>query len=446
MYFNKIMWAACLACIIIATPACLDSGTTIELSDDATLAGLTFAENDSIPYLETAVFTVVDSCNLVYNEDSLPYQTRIDSVFPTFIFNYPSSGAILYCGDDTIILTGSDTVDFSVQPVRLLNYAADGVTTMWYNIYVNVHQVDPDLYVWEQRNSGIYTHAGSNQKAVWFNEQLHLFVGSGLNNYLYTSTDGSTWTLISSQLTGLPATNDFRHMVLHDSNLFLTTDETLYKSTNGGITWTTIDMSASAYVFTSLLMSFNDKLWAIIREKATDTHYFASTTDGTTWTKGSETPTGFPISDFASVTFLTRTNTPKALVMGGYTVENKPVNTRWTTENGNYWVNLSIEEPTFGSLAGSSLINYDDKLLLFGGTDEDGKLMTSYILETTDEGLNWVVPDTASNYMPEDFELRTNQSVVVDETDKRIYIIGGHSQLQIFTDVWTGKVNHAYWE
>ena len=84
--------------------------------------------------------------------------------------------------------------------------------------------------------------------------------------------------------------------------------------------------------------------------------------------------------------------------------------------------------------------------MLFGGTDQDGKLMTSYILETTDEGLNWVAPDSTANSMPEDFALRTNQSVVVNEADKRIYIIGGQSQYQVFTDAWSGKVNHAYWE
>lgn len=446
MNFDKIIRMICLACVIITLPACLkDKEEETEPSNDPTLASLTFAANDSIPHLDEAVFTIVNDSNLVYNPDSLPYQTRIDSVFPTFTFNAPSGGAILYCGDDTIILTGSDTVDFSIQPVRLLNYAANGIDTMWYNIYVNVHQVDPDLYVWKQQTPEIYTHAGSNQKAIWFNDALYLFVSSGISNYLYTSEDGTTWQPLANQLTGLPSNNDFRHMVPYGNKLFMTTENTLYMSENG-TEWTSIDMSGNPFIFTSLLMDFDGKLWAIVREKETGAHYFAWTTDGITWEQGTETPDGFPVSDFAGITFLSRTNTPKALIMGGYSVNNKPVNTRWTTENGEYWINLSIEQPSFGSLAGASLINYDDKLLLFGGTDQNGELITSYILETTDEGLNWVAPDTTSNAMPDNFELRTNQSVVVNEADKRIYIIGGQSQYRIFSDVWTGKVNHAYWE
>ena len=443
---DKIMRMICLACIVITLPACLkNKEKDTELSDDPTLASLTFAANDSIPHLDEAVFTIVNDSNLVYNPDSLPYQTRIDSVFPTFTFNAPSGGAILYCGDDTIVLTGNDTVDFSIQPVRLLNYAANGIDTMWYSIYVNVHQVNPDLYVWEQRNPKIYTHAGSNQKAIWFNDALYLFVSSGINNYLYTSADGSTWQQAADKFNGLPTYNNFKQLVPYDNKLYMATETTIYRSENG-IDWTSIDMSANPFIFTSLLMDFDGKLWGIIQEKQSKEYYFAHTTDGTTWEQGAATPAGFPISDFACVTFTSRTKTPKALVLGGYSADNTPLNKRWTTENGNYWINLSIEQPSFGSLAGASLINYDGKLLLFGGTDQNGKLMSSYVLETTDEGLNWVAPDSTANSMPEDFALRTNQSVVVNEADKRIYIIGGQSQYQVFTDAWSGKVNHAYWE
>lgn len=440
MYIKKISWLIFLSLIIISLPACLNGNDDDdEVSDDPTLASLSFGENDSIPNLEDAVFTIDDDNRLVYNEDSLPFQTRIDSVFPTFTFNNPSAGAILYCGDDTIVLTGSDTVDFSKQPIRLLNYAENGIDTIWYTIHVNVHQVDPELYVWNKLNEEIYTHEGSNQKAIWFNEKIYLFVSSGLNNYLYTSSNGDIWTKESTP-SGLPEYNDFHYMVEYNGTLYLVQGINLYTSTNG-VQWTAHDMSGSDFSFINLLFAFNEQLWGIVQSNTDNTYHFAYTANGTAWTIGTELPENFPINDFAAISFLSRTNRPKALVMGGYSAENGTLNTRWTTEDGAYWINFSIEQPSFGSLAGAAIVSYNDKLLIFGGVDSNNHLIESHLLETLDEGLNWLVPDTASNVMPVDYALRTRQSAIVNESDHRIYIVGGQTRTEVFKDIWTGKVN-----
>ena len=54
-------------------------------SNDPKFKSLRFAKNSRIPHLEKAVFTLSND-TLIQNVDSLPFQTRIDSVFPTFTF------------------------------------------------------------------------------------------------------------------------------------------------------------------------------------------------------------------------------------------------------------------------------------------------------------------------------------------------------------------------
>ena len=77
---------------IIILSSCLDTTTPTTSSSDASFVSLTLAGNDSV---KTAKFTLDGDGVTITNVDSLPYGTRIDSVYPSFSFK-SSSKAVLH--------------------------------------------------------------------------------------------------------------------------------------------------------------------------------------------------------------------------------------------------------------------------------------------------------------------------------------------------------------
>jgi hypothetical protein len=160
-------------------------------------------------------------------------------------------------------------------------------------------------------------------------------------------------------------------------------------------------------------------------------------------------PSTFPIGEFAALSFDSSSERPRAMIVGGHTADGQVVNDRWSleyvAESGYRLKNFSISQPTFESLTGISIIQYDNHLMMFGGINND-LTWRSDILYSDDEGMNWYVPDTANNQLPSTYTAeRYNQSVLVDTLDN-IYIIGGQSNTQSFSDVYRGFLNSAKWK
>jgi len=459
MKFNSIRLILIFSSVVFLS-SCLGTTDVTSYSTNPSFSSLTFAANDSIPYLSTAAFTLeYDSQvgdSVIVNLDSLPFNTRIDSVYPTFTFKSSTFAYIIYTNtSDTVHITGTDTIDFSM-PMKVRNYAADTTFHRDYVVKVNVHKVEPKLYVWQKINSGIYSHSGGFQKTVLFNDTLFLYVNSGVKNYLYTSVDGYTWN--SEIVTGLPAYNPLRSVVEYSGSLYLTDDDgTNLYYTSDGFTWNKSATATSEYIFKSLLYDFNGKLWAVTQSK-TDQQYYFRSYDGTTWSNPMSSdviPQNFPVQDFTALSFSTRNGKPKVLVLGGYLPDNTYSKHSWSSENNTNWFDFSNENHSLDTLAaGASIIAYDNKLLLFGMRN-DLERSVAPLKESTDEGLSWQTPDSVYNYLPDTYNQRSYQSVIVYkpriysksdtkqqiEESNRIFIIGGKNGQNIFSDVWTGKLN-----
>ena len=171
--------------------SCLEGSQDITApSNDPKFKSLSFAKNSKIPHLEKAVFTLSND-TLIQNIDSLPFRTRVDSVFPTFTFASSSGAYLVYKDvqnkDSLRMLTGKDTVDFS-RPLHLKNISSDGSSNASYLIKVNVHQVEPELYLWKQLQSNLpVLPASENQHALIFGKSVFLYVSNGSAIRLFTS-------------------------------------------------------------------------------------------------------------------------------------------------------------------------------------------------------------------------------------------------------------------
>lgn len=441
---------------VVVMSSCLWEDDERELSTNPNFYSLKFAKNDSIPNLETAVFSLeyddILKDSIIVNLDSLPYLTRIDSVNPTFTF---MSTAVSYLilkdslgtGTDTIALTGKDTVDFT-RVVSVLNYAEDQKANRTYPIKVNVHQVRPELFHWTRMNPAVYSHSGSIQKTVMFNNRFHFFASSGFNNHLYTSADGVNWTPVVLQ--GLPRDIvDLRSITIFNNALFYVHENgELYSSPDGSL-WAKVPADAGTHTFVNLLFVLEGKLWATVRNTISGNHYFATSTGGVFWQVGEPIPGNFPVGDFASLAFASRTNKPKAIVLGGYSATGNLLRNAWSVQrniNNEYkWVDFSLENTSLVSLAGASLVSYDDKLLLFGGMDADDRVIDPFYMESIDEGLTWRGMDTTYNVLYDEqlnvrYQPRSYQSVVYEPSSKSIFLFGGRTT-QVYSDVWRGKLN-----
>jgi len=445
--------------VIVLLSSCLGTNDPTTYSDNPTFVSLKFAENDSIPNLEDAVFTLeLDGADsVIVNLDSLPYQTRIDSVYPTFSFK-STGGTLLYYSDGTTkALTGTDTIDFRYV-VKIKNTALDldSLHSRVYPIKVNVHQVEPELYVWNKVSDNLDSHGAVHQKAV-YNESIYYFVNNNSESYLYVSSDGYNWEP-EKTVTGLPADVTFKDLTVFDKKYYLTSGDNKIYSSVDGISWSVKQLND--YEFKSLLFSMSSKLWAVVQSDADNTKHFASSEDAITWAVDLQTdfPSNFPVSDFIAHSFFSRTGKAKALVVGGVDADGNTLHTNWNTENGKYWRDFSVENKTLDTLsAGGSIISYDDKLLVFG--KRNNVVDSAYYKMSKDEGLTWEIPDTTYTYnvLPEDYKARNYISAIVfnpmtynkkttytlDQVrnSNRIFLLGGVSKTQSLSDVWTVKLN-----
>ena len=435
--------------------SCLGTNDEVQVSsNDAHFISLKFSKNDSVPNLEKAVFSIyydeLSGDSVIVNLDSLPFQTRIDSVIPRFVFASTSTAYLVYKdidGNDslyTLNITGTDTIDFTV-PMRVRNISLDKKNTLEYGIKVNVHQVEPELYVWKQLSDGLLNNNyASNQHALSFNNTIYCYLNTGVNNYLYTApmSDYANWTNRSDMLTGLPTSSiTLRHMQVFNNTLYLFSDNNKIYSSSNGETWSGVQFPNAGYTTVELLFVFLNKMWGIVQETGTQKYYMAYTANGVDWTvDDNEIADDFPIEQYTTLSFKTRLGLSKAIVVGGERrAATSPYPFVWSTEDGTRWVSFARQNQENQSITGASIILYDGKLLMFHGTD-------NHITQSVNEGYSWTAMDTTYTKLPENYYLRNFQSVFVNENDKRIFIIGGKDASRVFTDVWTGKLNRLNWE
>ena len=181
--------------ILIGLAGCDDKTSTTTKSSVAQLTAFSFTANSKYPGLAAASFKVEERLDtgLVHNLDSIMYGTPLDSVVPKFTFAATPGSAVMQTPDTTIVLGGSDTINFEKQPLYLTVKSQDGKSTKVYELRAYVHQVDPDLYHWEQLCPQVLTD-NSEQRVVALGNRFVLVSNNGFRTSVYISADGITWS------------------------------------------------------------------------------------------------------------------------------------------------------------------------------------------------------------------------------------------------------------
>lgn len=437
--------------------SCDDSSTTVETSSETRVNTFTFYKDTANLGLTEATYKIehLADTGLIYCTDSLRFGTRLDSVVPYITYKATPASATYFLPDTTVVSTGADTLDFSQGPIYLLVKASDMVEDhkRWYRIKLFVHQADPNLFVWKQMTDHIFDPQICEMKAFSVEDTIALFVNNGFSTNIYQSQDGATWERATSPV-GLPTPCQVRDILQHGDTMYYVANNKLYTSLN--LTdWTETDLSNREFDLVNMLVVFDNQSWCILQNKFTKQLFLGTIADNDILPasnirglEGNVLPKNFPISDFAALPFQSSSERPRAMIVGGRTIDGRAVNTRWNLEYessaGYRMVDFSIEQPSFNSLTGISIVQYNNRLMMFGGLDNDLE-WRSDMLYSDDEGMNWYAPDTTENQLPRTYTARQNQTVVVDK-QQNIYIIGGQSFTETYSDVYRGYLNELKWE
>ncbi|HRS68462.1 MAG TPA: DUF6242 domain-containing protein, partial [Paludibacteraceae bacterium] len=115
---QKILIVLLIITAIFAS-SCTKTEDTTPASSNTTITKFSL-KSASTNGLSKATFTIDNDNNLIYNVDSLPYLSDVDSLIPS-IFGGTLSAIYL---NDTIRYTGKDTLDFR-NPIKITTIATD---------------------------------------------------------------------------------------------------------------------------------------------------------------------------------------------------------------------------------------------------------------------------------------------------------------------------------
>lgn len=440
-----------IALLTIGLCSCDNSSEQTTPSSVAQLSAFSFASNDSMPGLGAAVFTVEERLDtgLVWNKDSILYGTNLTLVVPQFSYAATPGAAWLTMPDTTCALTGYDTLDFSKGPIYLSIRSQDKANTKTYEIRPSVHQVDPDLYSWSQLTESMYgadTYASDEleQRVVELGTDFVLLSSNGFSLRADRSEDGEHWTKVDGDLAGLPAGTKVRQIVSSADMLFYAQDSSVYTSTDA-VSWTA---HKTAYRVITALLYWNQRIWILTED--TEGYELATWKDGVLTLSGLRPQGDFPVSDFASVAFRNTSLRERAMIIGGFAENGKVLRTLWNLEysrhaadNGYRLQDFSSDSRASRNIAGASVISYDDRLLLFGGVDDQMNYLGRTILVSDNEGMSWLEADTTKNSLPEVYQARQKQTAIVRNND--IYLFGGQDTEKTYSDVYKGHLNSIDW-
>ena len=428
------------------------SGITYDVTD-ATIAAFYFASNDSFPGLAKAAFIVDDRVDtgLIHmaDKDSMQFGTPLNKVVPRLKFNSVPAAAIYYMGDTSVVMTGYDTLDFTRAPLYVRVYANDRKHEKWYRIEPRVHQVDPYLYQWTTLSSAIPSAVPAEQQGILVDDQLYLFRNDGTHTmlYRYASLPASSVTPVSAEVSGLPTDCHVRRLVWDEtSQRFCYGDSLGFYTSKDGVSFSATEYPTfvpTDYKLLTLLMSFDDNVWAIVQDASSRSYLAYGEVSSQSMQILSELTDNFPMSDFAVSKFVGAGNREHGLIAGGYNAQGRMLNTIWSFEsyNGSYRM-VNVAGPETAPFAGTAIVWYGNRLLALGGTDKNGNLLEG-VRYSESEGMRWAEADSTWHILPTAFGARKRISVMTD--GEYLYLMGGQSATQCFTDLYQGRLNSVDW-
>lgn len=363
----------------------------------------------------------------IFNPDSLPLGTKVKAVVFSSI---TADGSVAYrtdAGHDTLY-SSTDSLNFS-NPRLFTCYAYSGLAKKTYRVHVNVHKLDPEVFVWKNLFVSNDLLDVTKQKAFIKDHNIFVFAETNDKCFLLKSSvdDGAHWEKI--EMSGMSPLN-VNGIQLFKGNFYAILNGSILIS-NDGMIWNQAATSESR--LTDFVCASDAQLFGIGNGKV----YYSG--DGLSWTKDSldDSSDYLPSTNFASVyapmsfngnfinIFLTGTTPSGNAVLWKKTVDKLGANNDiWSY----YSATEEISHP-LPLLNSCTMINYDNRLFFLGCQNDT----VSLFYNSEDAGRSWIGQE--NTYIHPLHLSATNLSCVVDENNYVWLFCGGSGQ------IWRGRIN-----
>lgn len=453
-----------LASAVLCT-SCLNSDNEYVYDDDAAITAFTLGNinqtfscktkdglRDS-SYVKSVDFSSVKMTidhlgGRIYNADSLPLGCDITKVLATASTRNSGMVGIKNVDSDTTrVFSSTDSVDYTKER-ELIVYSNSTRSSHRYKVTLNVHKEDGDKFVWTKLSNntaevGISALKGMRMVALP-NNQLVLAGTDGTATRLYTSADGSNW----SQTT--PATLDadvYQNLMTDGENALFISGGYLYTTTDGkSWTWTATTQK-------QLVAATTHHLFAYDAEGALN----HSTDNGSTWTKediDTNDAAYLPQQNVSSAALALTTNSDsyRLIMQGSRDVtahSTDTANVVWAkvidpNDNTQPWICYygadSQAKYRLPRLAHLQMANSALGLVAFGGKGLGAckKEAHKMFWNSTDKGLTWQ-EDTVVT-VPTDFASSDDALAFTIDANNYVWLVCGNS-----AQVWRGRLNKLGW-
>lgn len=362
------------------------------------------ADVDILSHLDTIYFSIDLAEGKIFNADSLPYGTPVNKLVPKITMAQTASMMTLIDVDEDgneeshdYLSNPGDTIDFT-QPVRLDVTSGNGLVIGHYTITINVHKVVSDSLVWDEAAKRTLpttlTHV-NNQRTTRTSAGIYCLTTDRTNYCMAFSDDpfADSWTC--NDVT-LPAGADIETFNSTDDALFVLADGELYKSTDGGASWTDTGCRWD-YIYGSvdnvLLGNVHDSDgW-----KYTD--YPASALNGTPMPEYMPVRYTSQLIDFS----FPMSSAHQAVMVGGYTSNYNLTGSVWFYD-GSAWarVNGNFAKELYGvtivpfytyKVSNTWVATKEAVILAMGGMGHDDEV-NNVIYMSHDYGMTWTEADS----------------------------------------------------
>jgi hypothetical protein len=420
--------------------SCLEDSDSSDpiYSTDAEIISFSLS-HDSVPELKGVIFTIDQVKNLIYNHDSLTYQTEInDKVVVTYTSGAGANNVLNITDNDSTWVQSGDSIDVS-KPLLLKVFAPDGLTTKQYAFQLNIHQIDPDSMQYFRIAENADFLKNDHLKIIPFEGAFYAYAKEEAGVAVYHSTDAVNWD--KSTPTSIPGDLVVNGIRSSETGVYAYTETGDFYISYNALEWYKMNVEypvVGILGFLTVTDPGNGQtggLAFIVRKD--NENRFAFTPDLFEWQYGGLVPDDFPLSGFAGFSHEVM-KFSRISLFGGNAADNTLLNSVWSTQDGLYWAKISSIINTFPPLAGASIFPYNDEFWIMNGQTSDGSF-NNEIYYSIDRGNTWAIkPDKYK--VPENFQGRSFASAIVDPNDQYIYFFGGKNT-DFLPEIWKGFLN-----
>lgn len=310
----------------------------VEPTDVAVTGFKLKADSKVLSGLDTVFFSIDLQRGLIYNADSLPKGTRVTDLIPVISYSSYISSAVIQMdggqkrsGEVDYKSHPNDSIDFTGNVKLTLTSSVGNFRT--YTLKVNVHQSEPDSLCWgKSAVSKLPARQGSpaNQRTVMFKGNVTTMIQEQDGTYTLSTTADPATGQWAVRAASPGFRPRLRSMTAAGDRLWMLADDGTLHTSADGMDW-----QATGETWHSILGEHDGVLMGI---RGVNGNYVIAAYGNTETTP---VPDGFPIEDCSNMySYQSRwMSSPISVLAGGVTSEGEVSSAIWAYD-GTSWAKL----------------------------------------------------------------------------------------------------------